>query len=61
MSAYDFMWNSIQEEQIYDLEKRIEKLEEQNRILYEWVQYFKQQLKEPNNDSGIGDCNTTHN
>ena len=50
MGAYDFMWNSIQAGQIRDLEERIKKLEEQNEILYEWVQYFKQQLKVPNND-----------
>ena len=50
MGAYDFMWNSIQAGQIRDLEERIEKLEEQNQILYEWVQYFKQQLKVKDND-----------
>jgi uncharacterized membrane protein len=49
MSAYDFMWNAAQSGQISELEKRIEKLEEQNQILYEWVQYFKQQLKEQTN------------
>lgn len=50
MGAYDFTWNAIQSGQIHDLEERIEKLEEQNQILYEWVQYFKQQL-EVKNDS----------
>jgi hypothetical protein len=50
MGALDFVWNAHQSEQIRDLEERIEKLEEQNKILYEWVQYFKQQLKVDNND-----------
>lgn len=49
MGAYDFMWNSIQAGQIRELEKRIEKLEEQNEILYEWVQYFRK--KEDEQDS----------
>ena len=49
MGAYDFMWNAIQSGQIRDLVERIEKLEEQNKILYEWVQYFRQ--KEKDNDT----------
>lgn len=44
MSAYDF---SIQAGQICELEERVEKLEEQNKILHDWIQYFKDQLKEP--------------
>lgn len=47
MGAYDLILHAAQSEQISELEERIEKLEEQNRILYEWVQYFKQQLKVP--------------
>jgi uncharacterized protein (UPF0335 family) len=50
MGAYDFMWNSIQSGQIQDLVERIEKLEEQNKILYEWVQYFKTQIKKESDD-----------
>jgi nitrogen fixation-related uncharacterized protein len=45
MGLYDFWWNSVQSGQISDLEERIEKLEEQNEILYVWVQYIKQQMK----------------
>jgi hypothetical protein len=44
MGAFDFMWNASQESKIIELEHRIEKLEEQNQILYEWVQYFKKEL-----------------
>jgi uncharacterized protein (UPF0335 family) len=47
MGVYDLILHAAQSEQIRDLEERIEKLEEQNKILYEWVQYFKQQLKVP--------------
>lgn len=46
MGAYDFWWNATQSRQIDELEERIEKLEEQTEILYEWVQYFKQRIKE---------------
>jgi uncharacterized protein (UPF0335 family) len=46
MGAFDFTWNAIQSGQIRELEERIEKLEEQNQILYEWVQYFRQKEKE---------------
>ncbi len=45
MGAFDFIWNVHQSDQIDELEERIKKLEEQNQILYEWVQYFKQQLE----------------
>jgi hypothetical protein len=47
MSALDFVWNAAQESKISELEERIEKLEEQNKILYEWVKYFKKELKVP--------------
>jgi len=47
MGALDFVWNAHQSGQIDELNKRIEKLEEQNQILYEWVQYFKQKLEVP--------------
>ena len=50
MGAYDFMWNAAQSGQIRDLEERVEKLEKQNEILYEWVQYFKAQLAENSGD-----------
>lgn len=50
MGAYDFMMNAIQSGQIRELVERVEKLEEQNQILYEWVQYFKQQLNTQDND-----------
>lgn len=49
MSGFDFMWDAIQAGQIRKLEERIEKLEEQNQILYEWVQYFRK--KDEANDS----------
>ena len=42
MGLYDYWWNTVQTGQIQELEERIEKLEEQNKILYEWIQYFKQ-------------------
>ena len=45
MGALDFIWNAHQSDQIDELEERIKKLEEQNEILYEWVQYFRQQLE----------------
>ena len=45
MGALDFWWNAHQSNQIDELEERIVKLEEQNQILYEWVQYFRQQLE----------------
>jgi len=51
MSALDFVWNAAQSGQIAKLEERIEKLEEQNQILYEWVQYFKQKLEIDNDGS----------
>lgn len=49
MGALDFVWNAHQAGQIEELEERITKLEEQNQILYEWVQYFRK--KEEANDS----------
>lgn len=49
MSLYDFWWNTHQAVQIDELEERIKKLEEQNKILYEWVQYFR--AKEQANDT----------
>jgi hypothetical protein len=45
MGLYDFWVNTVQSGQIDNLEKRIEQLEEQNQILYEWVEYFKHRLK----------------
>ena len=50
MGAYDLILHASQSEQIGELEERIEKLEEQNKILYEWVQYFKLKLEEKNHD-----------
>ena len=58
MGGFDFTWNAIQSGQIRELEERIEKLEEQNQILYEWVQYFKHYIGDiddgriPADDSG---------
>ena len=48
MSAIGFLWDISQESRISELEDRVKKLEEQNEILYEWVQYFK---KKEENDS----------
>lgn len=45
MGLYDFWWNTVQEGKLQELEDRIKALEEQNKILYDWVQYFKQQLE----------------
>ena len=59
MGAYDFMWNAAQAGQIYDLQERVKKLEEQNEILYEWIQYFKQQLEVKNANSAGTDGNGT--
>ena len=41
MGVYDLILHASQSERISELEERIEKLEEQNKILYEWVQYFR--------------------
>jgi hypothetical protein len=49
MSAFDFIWNAAQESKIIELEDRIQTLEEQNKVLYEWIQYFKQQLGDLSN------------
>ena len=49
MGLYNYLINACQSGQISDLEERVEKLEEQNQILYEWVQYFRK--KEEENDS----------
>ena len=46
MGVYDLILHASQSEQIRELEERIEKLEEQNQILYEWVQYFRAKEKE---------------
>ena len=51
MSALEFVIDMSQEERIIKLTRRVEQLEEQNRILYEWVQYFKQHIKEDHNDN----------
>jgi hypothetical protein len=51
MGAYDLILHAAQSEQIRNLEERVEKLEEQNQILYEWVQYFKQHIKDQTNDN----------
>lgn len=45
MGAFDFWWNAHQSVQLDELEERIKKLEEQNQILYEWVQYFKNNME----------------
>lgn len=48
MGALDFVWNAAQSGQIAELKERVEKLEKQNEILYEWVQYFR---KKEENDT----------
>ena len=42
MGLYNFIWDAAQSGQIRELQERVEKLEEQTEILYEWVQYFRQ-------------------
>lgn len=49
MGVYDLILHASQSERIGEIEERIKKLEEQNEILYEWVQYFK--AKEKENDT----------
>jgi hypothetical protein len=58
MGAYDFMWNSVQSGQIHELEERTKKLEEQVKILKEWVDYLSGQLNtKVSSDSGATqDC-----
>lgn len=51
MGVWNFIVDAHQSGQIYELEERIKKLEEQNQILYEWVQYFKQRIKELENEN----------
>jgi len=46
VSAIGFLWDISQESKISELEDRVKKLEEQNEILYEWVQYFRNKEKE---------------
>lgn len=45
MSAWNWMFDLDQQSRIYELEERVEKLEEQNQILYEWVQHFKNNME----------------
>jgi len=54
VGLYDFWWNTVQAGQIGELEERIEKLEEQNQILYEWVQYFRQKIGTDNDQQTLG-------
>jgi hypothetical protein len=51
MGAFDYVWNLDQSSRIDHLEEQVKKLEEQTQILYEWVQYFKQQTKVENDTS----------
>jgi chaperonin cofactor prefoldin len=44
MGLYDFWWNSVQAEQISDLEDEIKTLKEQTTILKEWVDYLNTEL-----------------
>lgn len=50
MGMWNFIVDMSQEGRLYELEDRVKKLEEQNEILYEWVQYFKHILEVPPND-----------
>ena len=45
MGALNFIWDLDQDSRINKLEERIEQLEKQNKILYEWILYFKQKLE----------------
>ena len=49
MGAYDLILHASQSARIGELEDRVEKLEKQNEILYEWIQYFR--TKEAENDT----------
>jgi len=49
MGVWNFIVDAHQSGQIDELEDRVEKLEEQVQILYDWVQYFRK--KEEENDT----------
>jgi len=44
MSLFEFVWDADQESQISDLKKRVEELERQNKLLYEWVLFFAKRM-----------------
>ena len=46
MSAFDFLWNSVQSGQIDDLTDEVKQLNEKVIILKEWIEYLEQELKE---------------
>ena len=51
MSLFNYMWDLSQSGQISELKEKVEDLEKKVEILHEWVQYFKQHIKEQPNDS----------
>ena len=44
MSLLDYAWNADQESRLNELEKKVETLQKQNDLLYEWVMYFVKQM-----------------
>jgi len=50
MGLWNFVVDMSQEGRINELQERVEKLEEQNQILYEWVQYFRKKEDEQNSN-----------
>lgn len=49
MSAYDFMWNAIQQGELSEHAQTIEELNKKCDILYEWVKYLNAQIEELKN------------
>lgn len=46
MSAFDFLWNSVQSGQIDDLTDEVKQLNEKVIILKEWIEYLEKEIKE---------------
>ncbi len=48
MSAFNFIWDLHQSDQIESVEKRVEDLEKKVEILKEWGDYLQKQLEKKN-------------
>ena len=53
MGAYDFMVNASQSGQIYDLQNKVKKLENNMDIAKQWVEYLKKRIDELEKQNGI--------